>query len=202
MEEFTEQILCKLSDEEVAEAARNNDETALNHLMARYRNLVYKTANNYYVSGGDVEDIVQEGMIGLYKAIQSFDKTAESSFSSFAAMCVKRQILTAVKASTRKKHLPLNSYVSLSEKVDDSDPVAPEASEPLSVVLDKEYRHHVSVKINRVLSKFELRVLFCYLDGMSYSEIADIVNKDPKAVDNALYRIKKKLLFLLCKNNE
>lgn len=202
MEEFTEQMLCRLSDEEVVEVAKSGNETAMNHLMARYRNLVYKTARNYYVNGGELDDLVQEGMIGLYKAVQGFNQKADNSFSVFAATCIRRQIITAVKASTRKKHLPLNSYVSLSEKDAGESPLAPEGDEPLSVVLDKEYRHNISVKINRVLSKLELRVLFCYLDGMSYTEIADIIGKDPKAIDNALYRIKKKLLFLLCKNNE
>lgn len=202
MEEYTEKTLCRLSDEEVVEVAKSGNEVALNHLMARYRNLVYKVAGNYFVNGGELEDIVQEGMIGLYKAVQGFDKKADSSFGAFAATCVKRQIITAVKASTRKKHLPLNSYVSLSDKETEQSPLAPEGAEPLSVILDKEYRHSISVKINRVLSKFELRVLFCYLDGMSYNEIAAIVEKDPKAIDNALYRIKKKLLFLLCKNND
>ena len=202
MGEYTEKTLCRLSDEEVVEVAKTGNEAALSHLIARYRNLVYKTAGSYFVNGGELEDIVQEGMIGLYKAVQGFDENVNSSFSAFAATCVKRQIITAVKAATRKKHLPLNSYVSLSDKETEQAPFAPEGEEPLSVVLDKEYRHNISVKINRVLSKFELRVLFCYLDGMSYNEIAAIVEKDPKAIDNALYRIKKKLLFLLCKNND
>lgn len=202
MGEYTEKTLCRLSDEEVVEVAKSGNEAALNHLMARYRNLVYKISGSYFVNGGELEDIVQEGMIGLYKAVRSFDKKVDSSFGAFAATCIKRQIITAVKAATRKKHLPLNTYVSLSDKEAEQPPFAPEGEEPLSVILDKEYRHNISVKINRVLSKFELRVLFCYLDGMSYNEIAAIVEKDPKAIDNALYRIKKKLLFLLCKNND
>lgn len=201
MEKLTEQELCKLSDEAVAELAAE-DSNAANHLIARYRNYVYKCAVAYFVSGGEREDLVQEGMIGLYKAIRDFKPELYGSFSAFAATCIKRQIISAVKASTRKKHLPLNSYISLSDRESEQESAAPELNEPLSVVLDKEYKKRVSVKISKKLSKLELRVLFCYLDGMSYQEIAEVVGKDAKAVDNAIYRIKKKLLFLLCKDDE
>lgn len=205
MENHHEQELCRLSDEEVVALAQANDSAALNHIMARYRNYVYKKAGAYFVSGGDREDIVQEGMIGLYKAVRDFDSSVSDSFAAFAATCVQRQIISAVKASTRKKHIPLNSYISLSDKDDGSDassPAASESAEPLSVVLDKEYRKRISRKIYKRLSKFELRVLYCYLEGMSYSEIAAAVGRDSKAVDNAVYRIKKKLLFLLCREED
>ena len=205
MNNHNEQELCRLSDEEVAALAGAGDSAALDHIMARYRNYVYKKASTYFVSGGDREDIIQEGMIGLYKAVRDFDSSVSDSFAAFAATCVQRQIISAVKASTRKKHLPLNSYISLSEKDDCSNspaPAASEASEPLSVVLDKEYRKRVSLKIYKLLSKFELRVLYCYLEGMAYSEIAEAVCRDTKAVDNAVYRIKKKLLFLLCQDED
>lgn len=205
MNNHHEHEFCRLSDEEVVALARENDAAALDHIMARYRNYVYKKASLYFVSGGDREDIIQEGMIGLYKAVRDFDSSVSDSFAAFAATCVKRQIISAVKASTRKKHIPLNSYISLSEKEDATDSAAPaasEASEPLSVVLDKEYKKRVSLKIYKLLSKFELRVLYCYLEGMSYSEIAEAVNRDTKAVDNAVYRIKKKLLVLLCHDED
>lgn len=202
MDNLNEQKLYRLSDEEVAKLAKNGSKLAESHLIARYRNYVYKCAASYFVSGGDREDIVQEGMIGLYKAIRDFDFEVSSSFSSFAATCIKRQIISAVKASTRKKHIPLNSYVSLSDTESENESLAPEVTEPLSVILDKEYKSRVSVKISKKLSKLELKVLYCYLQGMSYQDIARIVGKNTKAVDNAISRIKNKLLFLLVKDDE
>ncbi|MBS7298919.1 MAG: sigma-70 family RNA polymerase sigma factor [Eubacteriales bacterium] len=202
MDKLNEQALCKLSDEEVAILAAHGNESAANHLIARYRNYVYKCASSYFVNGGEKEDIIQEGMIGLYKAIRDFNSELSCSFSVFAATCIKRQIISAVKASTRKKHLPLNSYISLSDKESEHESAAPEINEPLSVILDKEYRNRVSVKISKKLSKLELKVLYCYLEGMSYNDIASVIGKDTKSVDNAISRIKKKLLFLLCKDDE
>ncbi len=202
MDKHSEKDLCRLSDEQISVLAKKGSASAMDHLIARYRNYVYKTASSYFVRGGDREDIVQEGMIGLYKAVRDFDPSLSVNFSVFAATCIKRQILTAVKASTRKKHLPLNSYVSLSDFNADSNAAPPEKTEPLSMVLDQEYRRRVSVKISQLLSKLELRVLYYYISGMSYSEIASLIGKDPKAVDNAIYRIKKKLLFLLYRNDE
>lgn len=202
MDKLNEQDLYKLSDEDVAALAVGGSSVAADHLIARYRNYVYKCAASYFVIGGDREDLVQEGMIGLYKAIRDFKPNTSYSFSVFAATCIKRQIITAVKASTRKKHLPLNSYVSLSDTDSEHESVASELSEPLSVILDKEYKKRVSVKIGKKLSKLELKVLYCYLDGMSYKDIARAIGKDTKSVDNAISRIKKKLLFLLGKEDE
>ncbi len=202
MNNHTEQKFCVLSDEEVAVLANSGDEQATDHLIARYRNYVYKSASSYFVTGGERDDIVQEGMIGLYKAIKDFKQGVSASFSSFASVCIKRQILSAVKASTRKKHIPLNTYISLSDSEEEAPDVASDKNEPLSLVLDKEYKTRVSVKISKKLSKFELKVLYAYLDGMSYAEISKLVGKDIKAIDNAIYRIKKKLLFLLCRDSE
>lgn len=202
MDKLNEQDLCKLSDEEVAVLAAGGSSVAANHLIARYRNYVYKCAASYFVVGGDREDLVQEGMIGLYKAIRDFNPNASYSFSVFAATCIKRQIITAVKSSTRKKHLPLNSYVSLSDSEAECESAVSELSEPLSVILDKEYKKRVSARIGKKLSKLELKVLYCYLSGMRYKDIARTVGKDAKAVDNAISRIKKKLLFLLGKDDE
>ncbi|MEE0944554.1 MAG: sigma-70 family RNA polymerase sigma factor [Clostridia bacterium] len=202
MDKLNEQELCRLSDEEVATLAANGSKVAADHLIARYRNYVYKCASSYFVNGGDKEDIVQEGMIGLYKAIRDFNSDISCCFSVFAATCIKRQIISAVKASTRKKHLPLNSYISLSDTESEHESAAPEINEPLSVILDKEYKRRVSVKISKKLSKLELKVLYCYLDGMSYQDIANLIGKNTKAVDNAISRIKKKLLFLLGKDDE
>lgn len=196
-----EQELYKLSDEQVALLAKDSSEAA-NHLVARYRNYVYKCAASFFVCGAEHEDIVQEGMIGLYNAIRGFNPSVSSTFSSFAAVCIRRQILSAVKASTRKKHMPLNSYVSLSDTDSEGTALLKPENEPLSLVLDKEYFNKVSVKISKRLSKLELKVLYCYLDGLSYAQIAKIIGKNEKAVDNAISRIKKKLLFLLCKDDE
>lgn len=196
-----EQELYKLSDEQVALLAKDSSEAA-NHLVARYRNYVYKCAVSFFVRGAEREDLVQEGMIGLYNAIRGFNPSVSGSFSSFAAVCVRRQILSAVKASTRKKHIPLNTYVSLSDTDSEGAALIKPENEPLSLVLDKEYFSKVSVKISKMLSKLELKVLYCYLDGLTYSQIAKIIGKNEKAVDNAISRIKKKLLFLLCKDDE
>lgn len=196
-----EQYLCKLSDEEVAILAKKYVNAA-NHLVARYRNYVYKCSSPFFIKGGDKDDIVQEGMIGLSKAILDFDPSLNKSFSSFAAICIKRQLITAVKASNRKKHLPLNTYVSLSSFTSDHESVAPEVGEPLKVLLDKEYKKIVSVKIGKLLSDFELKVLLSYLDGKTYKDISVSVGRDVKAVDNAISRIKKKLFFLLTKDVE
>lgn len=190
---------CTMSDEAVAVLARSGDKAAAGHLTVRYRNLVYKIAGKYYCAGAEREDIVQEGMIGLYKAIRGYDAQSGGTFRAFAQVCIKRQIISAVRAYNRKKHLPLNSYVSLA---DEDNSAAPEADEPLSVVLDKEYTARAYVKINRVLSRLEMRVLSLYLDGLPYAEIAQKIGVGEKAVDNAIYRIKKKLFFLLRKNDD
>lgn len=201
MKNLSEKELYKLSDEKVAAMAKDNA-AAANHLVARYRNYVYKCASSFFVNGAEREDIVQEGMIGLYNAIRGFDPSVSTTFASFAAVCIRRQILSAVKASTRKKHIPLNSYVSLSDTDSENNVLAKPDNEPLSFVLDKEYFNKVSVKISERLSKLELRVLYCYLDGLTYSQIAKIIGRNEKSVDNAISRIKKKLLFLLCKDDE
>lgn len=201
MKNLYENELYKLSDEQVAVLAKDSADAA-NHLVARYRNYVYKCAASFFVHGAEQDDIVQEGMIGLYNAIRGFDPSLSSTFSSFAAVCIRRQILSAVKASTRKKHAPLNCYVSLSDTDSESSVLIKPENEPLSLVLDKEYFSKVSVKISKKLSKLELKVLYCYLDGLTYSQIARIIGKNEKSVDNAISRIKKKLLFLLCKDDE
>lgn len=193
--------LYKLSDEDVAVLAKKNPDAA-NHLVARYRNYVYKCAASFYVLGAEQDDIVQEGMIGLCNAIKRFNPDSDAKFRSFAAVCIRRQILSAVKASTRKKHIPLNSYVSLSDTDAENVAVFKSENEPLSAILDEEYFKKMSVKISKKLSKLELKVLYSYLDGLSYSQIAKQIGKSEKAVDNAICRIKKKLLFLLGKEDE
>lgn len=194
--------LCRLSDEEVVELAKSGDEEAYGHIIARYRNLVYKKAKSYYIKGAEEEDLIQEGMIGLYKAVKDFDSN-KSSFSSFAKICVSRHMITAVKNSARNKHMPLNSYVSLNaekgEKEDFAHDIADETSvvNPEEILIDRENLHGITYRINRILSKLELEVLALYLDGRSYKEIAEKINKEPKAVDNAVQRIRKKIEKIL-----
>lgn len=189
---------CSMSDEEVVALCQNGDEEALNHIIARYRNCVYSKANTYFLAGAEKEDIAQEGMIGLYKAVQEYKPDGASSFKSFAYLCVSRQILSAVKAASRKKHIPLNSYVSLSESgteidSDESRSISVEEKNPEDIVIGQERQNLLEIKINTVLSKLELQVFMYYIEGMSYTEISDLVGKPVKSIDNALCRIKKKL---------
>lgn len=195
---MTDSMLCKLSDEQVVELAKAGDENAYSHIITRYRNLVYKKAKAYYIKGAEEEDLIQEGMIGLYKAVQDFNPGI-SPFSSFAKLCVSRNMITAVKNSSRNKHMPLNSYISLNgsddakeeccyEIADDTNSVNPE-----NILINRENLHGITYRINRALSKLELNVLALYLDGFSYQEIAEKLGKDAKAVDNAVQRIRKKI---------
>jgi len=187
-----------LSDEECVKLAVMGNDEALNHIIARYRNYVYSKANTYFLVGADKDDIAQEGLIGLYKAIREYDSSMNCSFKHFAGICVSRQILTAIKAATRKKHGPLNSYVSL-DKPDDSEDgetfdVLAEAENPEDIIISREELEDIECKIANALSKMEMQVFMYYTQGMSYEEIASAIKKPVKSVDNALCRIKKKLL--------
>ncbi len=195
---MTDSMLCKLSDEQVVELAKSGCDEAFSHIITRYRNLVYKKAKAYFIKGADEEDLIQEGMIGLYKAVRDFDPKV-SSFASFAKLCVSRNMITAVKNSSRNKHMPLNSYISLNRTddsgeehvlliADDKDSVNPE-----NILINRENLHGITYRINRILSKLELEVLALYLDGNSYRDIAAIIKKEPKTVDNAIQRIRKKI---------
>lgn len=187
----------KLSDDELAQKAQNGDETALEAILVRYKPLVYKKSQPYYLAGGDDDDVIQEGLIGLYKAVMSFDKSKFPLFNVFAGVCIERRIISAVKKATRLKHDPLNTYVSL-DGDDDSDtviePVESElAKNPEKIFIENEDATGLETKINKALSSFEMQVLLCQLNGHTYKETADILNRDTKAVDNAMQRIKKKL---------
>ena len=190
-----------LSDEELVELSSEGDKNATELLLSRYKNAVRSKARMYFLVGADRDDIVQEGMIGLFKAIRDFDNSKLASFKSFAELCVRRQIITAVKTATRKKHLPLNNYISLSKPAFDdegdgtlSDFLAElKDSDPESLFIWKENAAIISEKMNEVLSKLEREVLGMYLEGKSYQEIAKIMQRPPKSIDNALQRIKKKL---------
>ncbi len=197
MDQKNDKQLCRLSDEEVVDLANSGDKAALDHIIVRYRNYVYAKANTYFLAGAEKEDVIQEGMIGLYKAVRRFTPEAGSSFMHFAGICICAQIITAVKASTRKKHIPLNCYVPIDDENGSSgevvyDLVADEQN-PEDIVIGQENLSVLEYKINQVLSKLELQVFGYYVAGMSYDEIAALAGKPRKSIDNALQRIKRKL---------
>ena len=188
------------SDENLAVLAQQGDDKALDYLLSKYRVFVRNKSLSYYIIGADRDDIIQEGMIGLFKAVRDFSTERSVTFKTFADVCVTRQIITAVKNASRQKHAPLNFYVSLNKPVfddeDDStlcDIVACENnSNPEQIVINKENVDTLGTEMNRILSQFELLVLSLYLQGHSYVNIAKAIGKDSKSIDNALQRIKKK----------
>ena len=176
----------------------------MDELFERYKNVVRSIASTMYLIGGETEDLIQEGMIGLFKAVQEYDPGRDASFGTFARLCITRQIYSAVKASGRKKHIPLNTYVSLYEETKDDDESgrsvevkdmlrASDSTEPEQVVLSNEKSKEIERAIDEELSSFEKNVLELYVTGMSYSEIADVLGKNEKATDNAIQRIRGKL---------
>ncbi len=190
-----------LIDEDLVELSAAGDKNATECILARYKNLVRSKARMYFLVGADKEDIIQEGMIGLFKAIRDFDRDRQASFKGFAELCIKRQIITAVKTATRQKHIPLNTYVSLSNPVYDgeSDGALEEIlgsnieADPERLFISKENTEFINDKIKEVLSDLEKKVLMFYLEGKSYQEIASILSKPQKSIDNALQRVKKKM---------
>ena len=178
----------------------NNDTDALNYLLDKYTDLVNMKVSKYFIVGAEKEDIVQEGLIGLFKAVKNFDKTKLSSFKTFANLCVERQLQTAIKSSTRQKHMTLNSYLSLNTSAyeDDNDMTVMEmldlntSEDSLDTITKKEYYKFVENRIEKTLSDFEKQVLHRYANGESYVEIAKKLNSPVKSVDNAIQRIRKK----------
>ncbi len=192
----------RLEEELIVEQARKGDPIAQEILIKKYKNFVRSKARSYFLIGADREDIVQEGMIGLFKAMRDYQPDKVTSFKSFAELCIKRQIITAIKTATRQKHIPLNSYVSLNKPVydDESDrtlyDVMSSSSKELNpehLVIKREELSHIEAKMGEVLSELEWKVLNAYLEGKSYQEISTEMNKHVKSVDNALQRVKKKL---------
>jgi RNA polymerase sporulation-specific sigma factor len=190
------------SDDELVLAARAGDDVALAELLTKYRNFARVKARSYFLVGADREDIVQEGMIGLYKAIRDFNPEMLTSFRAFAELCVTRQIITAIKTATRQKHTPLNSYVSFNRPVvsdEDGDrvlgDVIPTAAicDPADLVISSERIRALQRHFDEVLSDLEAEVLRLYVEGKSYQEIAESLNRHVKSIDNALQRIKRKL---------
>lgn len=192
------------SDEEIIENVREGEASGINELFERYKDVVRSIASTMYLIGGDNDDLIQEGMIGLFKAVQEYDPGRDASFGTFARLCITRQIYSAVKASGRKKHIPLNTYVSLYEENQDDDESgrsvevqdmlrASNATEPEHVVLSNEESEELERAIEQELSPLEKNVLELYVTGMSYSDIADVLGKNEKAMDNAIQRIRGKL---------
>lgn len=192
-------ILADMSDEKLVVLARTNDADAFEVILSRYKGLIYAKSKPYFLAGADQDDIIQEGLIGLYKAVRDYDSKKSAYFKPFANVCVARQIISAVKTASRKKHMPLNAYVSLDDDTDAANPLGfkEETLNPEEIVIDRENTNGIECKINKALSKFESRVLFYYLDGMTYQEIAGAERRDIKAVDNAIQRIKKKMAAAL-----
>ncbi len=190
-----------MSDEEIVELIRNNDDFALEYLINRYRNFVRAKARSYFLIGADREDIIQEGMIGLYKAIRDYRPDRLASFRAFAELCITRQIITAIKTATRQKHIPLNSYISLNRPIYDEDSdrtlldiiSGTKVTDPEELVISKEEFIDIENKMSEFLSDLEWKVLMYYLEGKSYQEIADDLSRHVKSVDNALQRVKRKL---------
>lgn len=188
-----------MSDEELIRQLRTGDTDITDYIMDKYKYLVRKRANAMFLIGGENDDLIQEGMIGLFKAIRDFKEEKESSFYHFADLCISRQIINAVEASRRKKHQPLNTYVSLSRENSEGGMIfldmlmSMESVNPEQLLIDRENAAAMEAKIANVLSKMEKQVMRYYLQGMNYRQIAEIMGKQPKAIDNALQRIKGKL---------
>ena len=203
MEGNTMNSLSNISEEldiQYISEIKNGNVDALNKIMEKYKSYVYIKAKPFFIVGAEHEDIIQEGMIGLYKAIKNYDTNKDVSFKMFADLCIRRQIITAIKASNRQKHIPLNSYISLSKsssnedddrefiEILDKSPIP----DPLDTITTKETYQKIETKISEVLSDFEQQVFNEYISGESYANIAKKINSHPKAIDNAVQRIKKK----------
>ncbi|MDO5293410.1 MAG: RNA polymerase sporulation sigma factor SigH [bacterium] len=196
------------TDEEILVLIRKEDERAMECLLERYKYLVRQKAKALFIIGADRDDLIQEGMIGLYKAIRDFKEERESSFATFADLCISRQIYSAIKTSNRKKNRPLNTYVSIyapiTKEISNNgqilsimDLISSERTNPEEMVIDKESTNMIEYEIERRLSLFEREVFQLFISGMKYTEIARVLNKEAKSIDNALQRIKLKLNIIM-----
>ena len=192
-----------LSDEDVIKLIKQGDNQALSYLLERYKELVNIKVGKYYIVGAEREDTVQEGMIGLFKAIKCFDAQKQNSFKTFANICRERQLITAIKTSNRQKHMPLNSYLSLNNSAYDNEDNDEELintfdsktiEDPLDTLMKKEYYEQIESTIDKTLSGFEKQVLNRYIKGESYVDIAAKLDAPVKSVDNAIQRIRKKAI--------
>lgn len=190
-------IYGQMTDEQLIEKLRDGDSNIIDYLMEKYKNTVRKEANAMYLLGGENDDLIQEGMIGLFKAVQDYDLRQGASFFSFAKLCITRQMYSAIEASRRKKHRPLNSYISFYEKGEDENTLvdtmaAGDGSNPEEIFVSQEYVKILQNRLEESLSDLENRVLYLHLMGTDYKTIARLLDKSPKTVDNALQRIKSK----------
>jgi len=196
-----------LDDEELIDMLRQGETSVMEYLMDKYKNLVRSKAKSMYILGGDNDDLIQEGMIGLFKAVRDYDSGRDASFMTFADLCISRQMYTAVSAAGRQKHIPLNSYVSLYAGEDGQTgeenssilfaSLANEKENPEKLFLDKERVAYLEGRIEQELSDFEKQVLDLYMTGMTYSQIAKVLGRDEKSTDNALTRLKGKIKKML-----
>lgn len=207
MQEFPSEMIKKYqneTDEMLIERLRDGERDIMDYIMNKYKNLVRSKAKSMYILGADTEDLIQEGMIGLFKAIRDYDAGRDASFFTFAELCISRQMYTAVQASNRKKHMPLNSYISLyaTNELRDGAGESEEfinflafetQKDPEQLLIDKENVLLLEKKIEEELSAFEKQVLDLYLTGMTYSQIARVLGRDQKSTDNALHRLKAKI---------
>ncbi|KZO00587.1 RNA polymerase sporulation sigma factor SigH [Bacillus badius] len=190
-----------LQDEQLIELVHNGNSDALDYLIHKYKNFVRAKARSYFLIGADREDIVQEGMIGLYKAIRDYKEDKLTTFKAFAELCITRQIITAIKTATRQKHIPLNSYISLDKPIYDEESdrtlmdviTGAKIMNPEELIINREQFNSIEDKMNELLSDLERKVLALYLDGQSYQEISEELNRHVKSIDNALQRVKRKL---------
>jgi RNA polymerase sporulation-specific sigma factor len=191
----------EMSDEQIIEFVHQGNSEALDFLIKKYRNFVRAKARSYFLIGADKEDIVQEGMIGLYKAIRDYKEDKLTSFKAFAELCITRQIITAIKTATRQKHIPLNSYVSLDKPIYDEESdrtlldviSGAKVTDPEELIISREEFDNMEDKMAQLLSDLERKVLALYLDGQSYQEISEELHRHVKSIDNALQRVKRKL---------
>ena len=201
---YTTDKFINLTDEEIISQIRQGNEQALTYLLNKYKNLVQNKVSRYFIIGAEKEDIMQEGMIGLFKAIKNYDPEKQNAFKTFANMCIERQLITAIKTSNRQKHIPLNSYLSLNtsayenneedsvELIDTFDSKTIE--DPLETVMKEEYYKEIQNAIDKSLSTFEKQVLDRFMKGESYVTIAQKLDSPVKSVDNAIQRIRKKAI--------
>ena len=181
------------TDEELIARMRAGEKGISDYLMEKYKNLVRKEANAMYLLGGEKDDLIQEGMIGLFKAVRDYQPDKEAAFQTFAVLCIDRQIYSAIQGSNRQKHMPLNSYISLSEEDEEESLGEQWAENPESIIIDRENARTLAEDISKLLSPLEKEVLSYYLDGYNYVKIGEIMGKAPKSIDNALQRIRGKI---------
>ena len=200
---YTTNQFINLTDEQIISQIKQGNEEALAYLIDKYQNLVNVKVGKYFLIGAEREDIIQEGMIGLFKAIKNYDAEKQNSFKTFANMCIERQLITAIKSSNRQKHMPLNSYLSLNLSAYENDDDNTELLEtfqsktmedPLETLMKKEYYEYIENTMDKTLSKFEKKVLNRFMKGESYTMIAEKLEAPVKSVDNAIQRIRKKAI--------